>query len=106
MLSEAGVRRAARGPAGGIKAMSSASQLSGRYFHLTAIMSEVMDDNLFSHNPRFLISSSTVMIYSLMRSIRKKAMQFLEIVCFSVWRGSCLDFWVFIWTIVRFPSHC
>lgn len=44
MLSEAGVRRAARGPAGGIKAMSSASQLSGRYFHLTAIMSEVMDD--------------------------------------------------------------
>lgn len=35
-------------------------------------MSDVMDDdNLFSHNLRFLISSSTAMIYGLMQSIRK-----------------------------------
>lgn len=34
------------------------------------------DDNLFSHNLRFLISSSIVMIYGLMQSIRKELCNF------------------------------
>lgn len=63
--------------------MSSAGQLGRWYFHPTGTMSEVMDDdNLFSHNLSFLISSSTVMIYGLMQSIRKKLCNFWKS-CFS-----------------------
>lgn len=72
-MSGAGLVELPVGLQGEFKAMSSAGQLGGWIFHPIGTMSEVMNDDNF-HNLSFLISSSTVMIYGLMQSIRKKAM--------------------------------